>query len=331
VVLAPPSTAAPVTVAPEASAGRAYLVRLGSVESRRTMAASLRALAQAGGFPAELDPLAVPWEQLTYAQAQELRAAVAARYAPRSAAKHLSALRGVLREAWRLGLIDREKLERLIDLAPVRGSRLPRGRALTAEELGKLLDGADVRLAAVLTLAAFCGLRRSEIAALDVGAFDPAGEGSLAVLGKGNKERRLPLPPGGKERLQSWLHVRGGTPGKLFCAADKWGNYHPERGFSAQEIYRQLVKLAAAVGVARFAPHDLRRTYVTTLLDRGVDVLRVSQLAGHASLQTTQTYDRRGEAARREAVQVLQVPGRRPPAGGADDGGEGEEEDGGEA
>ncbi|MEK6208567.1 MAG: site-specific integrase [Chloroflexota bacterium] len=68
-----------------------------------------------------------------------------------------------------------------------------------------------------------------------------------------------------------------------------------------QAIYGVMRRRAADAGVARFSPHDCRRTFVGDLLDSGVDLVTVKGMAGHASVQTTARYDRRGEAAKRKA------------------------------
>ena len=61
-------------------------------------------------------------------------------------------------------------------------------------------------------------------------------------------------------------------------------------------------------GLREFSPHDLRRTYISVLLDRGVDLATAAELAGHASPNTTKRYDRRGERARHAAAEVVVVP-----------------------
>jgi integrase len=69
-----------------------------------------------------------------------------------------------------------------------------------------------------------------------------------------------------------------------------------------------LQKRGVEAGIEPFTPHDCRRTFISNLLEAGVDIVTVSQLAGHASVMTTAKYDRRGEVAKREAVKLLNLP-----------------------
>jgi integrase len=278
-----------------------YLARL-APGSRRAMRQALEAIAEvlAPGAGA----MALPWHLLRYQHTQAVRARLAARYAPATVNKALCALRGVLTEAWRLGLLGAEDHARAADLASVRGARLLRGRALTPGEVRALFDHAGPRDAALLAVLYGCGLRRAEVVALDLAHVDRAG-GALRVLGKGNKERAVPMPPGTARALEAWLAVRGGEAGPLFWSCDRG---HLGDRLTAAGVLVALQRLARRAGVAAFSPHDLRRSYVGDLLDAGVDLATVQALAGHASVQTTARYDRRGDRAKARAAATLHVP-----------------------
>jgi integrase/recombinase XerD len=136
------------------------------------------------------------WARLRYQHTQAVRAALAQRYQPATTNKHLAALRGVLREAARLGQIDAEAYHRAVDLPGITATTLPRGRALGTGELRALFRAcrADLRPigardAGLLAVLYGGGLRRSEVVALHLADYD-AESGALTVrAGKGRKDR----------------------------------------------------------------------------------------------------------------------------------------------
>jgi site-specific recombinase XerD len=289
-----------------------YLARL-APGSRRTMSEALNTIA---GLLTSYgcDMQALDWSALRYQHTAAVRALLADLYAPATANKMLAALRGVLQEAWRLGQMDAEEYRRAADLPSIRGTTLPRGRALSHNELRTLFttcaadpSPAGKRDAALLAILYGCGLRRSEVVALDVGDYEPETGAVRVRAGKGNKARLSYASAGSRTAIEVWLHLRGDTPGPLFCPINKGGKVTMRR-ISDQAVRKVLLKRAAESGVSAFSPHDLRRTMIGDLLDAGADIATVQKLAGHANVTTTARYDRRGESAKRKAANLLDVP-----------------------
>jgi len=151
------------------------------------------------------------------------------------------------------------------------------------------------------------GLRRAEVSTLDLDDYDP-GAGQLVVHGKRSKERLVYLAEGAIEAVNDWLKVRGSDPGPLFISIRKGGQLVQNRNIPPGALYNLLHRRAKKTGISSFSPHDLRRTFVSDLLDAGVDIATVAKLAGHSNVQTTLRYDRRPEEAKKEAAKLLHVP-----------------------
>jgi site-specific recombinase XerD len=94
---------------------------------------------------------------------------------------------------------------------------------------------------------------------------------------------------------------------------NRGGRILTDQRLTGQAIRAILARRAAKANVAALSPHDLRRTFVGDALDRGADLAVLSKLAGHASPTTTARYDRRPEAAKRKAADLLHIPYRPAP------------------
>ncbi len=269
-----------------------YLARLSS-GSRPTMAEALERIARiaSGG---RVSAGCFPWHALRYQHVQVIRTALVETISertgkplsPATVNKALSAIRGVLKEAWRLGIMGAEDLARATDIEAVRGSVPLRGRALSAYEVAALFhscmrdqSSAGPRDAVILALGLGAGLRRAEIARLELADVDLQRE-VVRVHGKGHKIREVPIKGGTIEALEAWLVHRGDEPGSLVCPIRKGGGIAPRR-LAPQAILRVCEKRGREAGISGFTAHDLRRTYVSVLLDQGVDLSVASDLAGH--------------------------------------------------
>lgn len=288
-----------------------YLASLAK-RSRRTQRSALDQIAQLLGYG---DALSCPWPQLRYQHTAALRAELAERYAPATANRMLAALRRVLQECWRLGQMTKEDADRAADIKIIKAEQLPAGRALSLEEVAALFDAcaadatpAGVRDGALLATLVATGLRRSEAVALDLADYTPA-SGALKVRsGKGRKDRMVYVAaPAAVAALADWLTLRGNAPGPLFVASTRGGHLTPRR-LTDQAIALMLARRATQAQIADVSPHDLRRTYITQLLDAGADITTVQRLAGHADPATTARYDRRGECAKQAAAALLDLP-----------------------
>ncbi len=287
----------------------AYLASL-SPKGRQTMVERLRAAAALVGLPHDQ----IAWHRLRFVHVEFLKQRLRERgVAPATINLTLAALRGIARYARNLNLLSAEEERQIRAVRPVRGSRLPAGRAATPGELAALVGAcvedrspAGIRDAALLAVLYIGGVRRAELAGLELADYDPLPP-TLRVRGKGDKERLVPLVGGAARAVADWVAVRGDRPGGLFLPLNKGGRVVGER-IGGQAVYDILRKRLGQAGVAQLSPHDFRRTFIGDLLDRDIDLARVQQLAGHASPLTTARYDRRPEAGKRRAVEVLHFP-----------------------
>jgi len=188
--------------------------------------------------------------------------------------------------------------------SPKREQKLP--RVLSGEQARTLLERIpartplELRDRAMLELAYSCGLRCEEIVNLDVGSIDFESE-QARVLGKGAKERLLPVGEPAQRALRRYLersrHALEADPREAALFLSKSG-----RRLHSSDVTRRLAlwvrEAALAAGVS---PHALRHSFATHLLEGGADLRTIQELLGHASISTTQVYTRVDAARLREA------------------------------
>jgi site-specific recombinase XerD len=261
--------------------------------------------------------LDVPWAELRYQHTTAIRTALSQELTYQGVNKHLAGLRRVMKECFKLGLIDADTYQKIALVENVKGETLPAGRSITNGELYALMNvcandqsAAGCRDAAIIALLYSCGLRRAELVKLDLGDY-VQDTGELRILGKRNKERKVYAVNGTIDALADWLDLRGDDDGALFWSIRKGGHIQRGQRLTTQAVYHILTKRAEQAEVKELSPHDFRRTFVGDLLDAGADISTVQRLAGHASVSTTARYDRRPEEAKRKAASLLHVPYRR--------------------
>ncbi|MCA0292517.1 MAG: tyrosine-type recombinase/integrase [Actinobacteria bacterium] len=297
-----------------------YLSTLRSPASRATMRASLDAVARllgeisgvdldaSGGGPGDR----IDWAAMTFERAVRIRAAALDRWSPATVNRHLAAVRGIVKIAWLSGLMTSQNADAVaagLKSVPVQ-SRSDTARIFTAGELRTVFadladrDGVVARRdAAMLALLTGCGLRRSELAALDLDDLD--GTTVTVRSGKGGKARLVFIDHGAHAAVADWVAARGEDPGPLLLT---FGRGRDAGRMTGHGIWKRVNLVFVRAGVYPAAPHDCRRWMITELLSAGQDVIAVRDLAGHSSVSTTAVYDRRGVDAARRAASHLHVP-----------------------
>ena len=210
---------------------------------------------------------------------------------PRSSARFLSALRSFYRWAIREGLIAEDPTLRIE--SPRQGRPLP--KSLSEADVERLLDAPDLdqpiefRDRTMLELLYACGLRVSELVSLRV---DQVGfnQGIVRVLGKGGKERLVPMGEEALDWLQRYMQgarfdlLRGRASDVLFPS-------NRTRAMTRQTFWYRIKIYGERADIkGQLSPHTLRHAFATHLLNHGADLRVVQMLLGHSDLSTTQIY-----------------------------------------
>jgi integrase/recombinase XerC len=233
------------------------------------------------------------YDDLKKIDSMSIRAFLASRHgknAPSSTARRLSAIRTFFNHMVRLGRLEHSPAD------GVRSPKLPKmlPKFLTIDEAKALMeqsipdDAAGRRDRAMLEMLYGSGLRVSELSGLEMGDLDFE-SGVVRVLGKGRKERMVPLGCKASEAVALWIERR-----PEFAAPESGGAlFLNRRGgrLTTRSIARVIDRrvLECATG-RKVSPHVLRHTFATHLLGAGADLRSIQEMLGHASMSTTQRY-----------------------------------------
>ncbi|HYQ40592.1 MAG TPA: site-specific tyrosine recombinase [Polyangiaceae bacterium] len=215
----------------------------------------------------------------------------------RSAARHLSAVRGLMKFLLREGVLSSDPTE--LSARPRFGRRLP--RTLSEAEVLRLLAAPDLstlrglRDRAMLSVTYAAGLRVSELVGLTAGDVD-LNRGVVSAFGKGGKRRLVPLGNLTLDHLQEYLKARAEGGPAVATRPRKAGPdvlFPSPRGgaLTRQGFWKIVGRYARGIGIrGRVYPHQLRHSFATHLLTGGADLRSVQTMLGHASVTTTEIY-----------------------------------------
>ncbi|MCB5323905.1 site-specific integrase [Yersinia intermedia] len=251
-----------------------------------------------------------PWELLDFGKVAKIRMTMLDEgYAVSTVNMALSALRAIAKTAFNFDQMNVDVLLRINAVVRVKGDTIRKGRALTRQEIRQLLNAAKshheparrCRDAAILLTLCGTGLRVGELVKLQQ---DDYADGVLVVRqGKGRKYREIHVAPAVDKALNAWLAMSG-EGDALFTKIYRSG-LPASVTLTTAGVTAILEQLRVTANVAQFTPHDLRRTFITQLLEQGEDINTVRQLAGHSDISTTVRYDHRGVEAKVMASQRL--------------------------
>lgn len=209
-----------------------------------------------------------------------------------SIARKISSIRSFFNFMERHGVIQQNPAETV--LTPKQEKPVP--GYLTVDDVFRLLDGIDTqtligkRNRAMLETLYSTGIRVSELVGLNAGDVDCSAK-SLRVLGKGNKERIVPIGEKALNAIDDYQQTLtskkkvGQAGGRALFLNKNMGR------LTTRSVARVLDKAAAAAGISvPVSPHDLRHSFATHMLDAGLDLRMVQELLGHSQLSTTQKY-----------------------------------------
>lgn len=203
----------------------------------------------------------------------------------RSIQRNISSLKNFYQYMFKNGFLSSNPFEGVV--APKINDSLP--KALSPEDVNKLLSFEpktifDYRDKAFLELLYSSGLRVSEAISVNLSSFE-SDFTFVRVVGKGNKERMLPVGKYAKYAIQKWLDIRDVSADKDVLFTNKFG-----KRITARAMQERLYNLSLRQGMSPVNPHMLRHSFATHLLESSGDLRSIQEMLGHSSLSTTQIY-----------------------------------------
>jgi len=317
---------------PRANPAELWILRHKVGGSRYTAAQQVTYVARLLGYgEGKIDDWrACPWHALKYEDVEHVRALLVERIArgeqmPSSANNMLVSFKGVMNEVWRLGVgrdeawLTAEELEAIRQVERLPGKRLKKPRrTLTEDELARLIAhcGADdsargVRDRLIFGLAAVCGMRASEYAALTLADYDRDGKRLRIPQIKvevSDEDVWHPLEEPVLGYMEAWLAVRGLQPGALLTRLER-GGMGVLTHLKPDSITTIMARRGEEIGLDHVSGHAARRSYVTRVLKYTGDLAMAAKLARHKSPTTTATYyDQRDLDDKRETMRRVPFP-----------------------
>lgn len=296
------------------SVSSAYLNSCSSTQSQERIRAEFRRLARLMNLSCIDD---IDWLHFNRAQVIDLLGKPELKHRKASAQNFtLSVIKRLCEEACYAQLLPDSQFVSIKRISNFRGIRCQPPTSLTRDDIEKLLSNCTkdktnkgTRDAAILAVGLGCGLRRSEIAALQITDINFS-INLLRVVGKGNRERYIGLNQNVQHYLRLWLSIRGSS-GSSFCFTplSRGNKIVTTRSLNDETIYLVVRERAFNALGRPISTHDLRRAFASHLLASHVDINTLRLVMGHSDIRTTQIYDRRDEFCRIASIaQIALLP-----------------------
>lgn len=281
-----------------------YLITLNSNESIRTQRSKLKSVQRILGKNSLAD---VPWADLEYDDIELILATLKREGKTRNTINAtISAIKGVYNQLFKKRQIDFEHFTLINDIKSVKGDDSKIGKVISQKDVNNLFiknpqKPIEYRNNAIFAVLVGCGLRRIEVCNLSPVDIKTHPQPHLIVQkGKGGKNRKVYIPLFALEHIKIWNeNYRTDADRFLFSPVSK-SDRVGDKILDTKTIY-DIVKSK----MKTISPHDLRRTFITRLLEMGNDLSTVQKIAGHSSPVTTVRYDKRDETQKIEASMKL--------------------------